>query len=138
LIALAFLCDTNTRAEEPAAERIAVLVEQLGSRDAASRGLEALGEQAIPALRHARSTSDDAEVCRRAGILLDQAEGAVRLRLTWRRHCYRQPHRSSRPVLGDIHGAIRQMTLASKDLPAPLLDARQPFVLGILPRAFNA
>jgi hypothetical protein len=55
------------------------LVQRLGSRsyherEAASAALEAVGEAALPALRHAQSRSDDAEIRRRAGSLVQMFE----------------------------------------------------------------
>jgi hypothetical protein len=57
------------------AERIAGLIKQLGHdkyprREAASRGLEAVGQQALPALRKAAAASKDAEIRRRARWLV--------------------------------------------------------------------
>ena len=62
-------------ADTEAAEKIDHLVRQLGSatfaeREAAAKALEAIGTPALEALRKAASTSDDAEVRRRAGQLV--------------------------------------------------------------------
>ncbi len=55
-------------------DRIGGLIKQLGDpkyvrREAASRGLEALGQPALPALRQAAADSKDAEIRRRAWLL---------------------------------------------------------------------
>jgi uncharacterized protein (TIGR03067 family) len=90
-IAAFHLAQPLAKADEPAASRIAILIEQLGhrdyrARDAASRDLEALGETAVLALEKARDASDDAEVRRRATMLLDHAEGLRRQRLARQLH----------------------------------------------------
>jgi hypothetical protein len=57
------------------ADRIAQLIQQLGDnkfarRQAASRDLEALGQRTLPALRKAAAASKDAEIRRRAWLLV--------------------------------------------------------------------
>jgi hypothetical protein len=61
--------------QDTQANRIAGLIKQLGdnryaSREAASKGLEAIGQQALPALRKAAAASKDAEIRRRARMLV--------------------------------------------------------------------
>src|SRR5436309_12935452 len=85
-LALAFL-PGRTSGEEPrqperaaTAQEIARLIEELGSkkfrqREEAAQALEALGEQALDALRQAAAKSDDPEVRFRAERLLTRLEG---------------------------------------------------------------
>jgi uncharacterized protein (TIGR03067 family) len=61
--------------KETEPERIARLIQQLGNdafarREAASKELDAIGEPAVAALRKAASSSDDAEIRRRAEIIV--------------------------------------------------------------------
>src|SRR2546423_1670887 len=67
---------------EPAADRVARLVKQLGhrefaKREAASKELDAIGEPALPALRKAASGGDP-EVRRRAERILQTVTGRSR------------------------------------------------------------
>ena len=69
---------TAVAADPPQADRIAALIEQLGDtkfrvREAAMRGLIALGRPAIPALRQALK-SGDLEVRMRARMVLDKIQ----------------------------------------------------------------
>jgi hypothetical protein len=62
-------------AQDTQANRIAGLIKQLGDnryarREAASKGLEAVGQQALPALRRMAVASKDAEIRRRARLLV--------------------------------------------------------------------
>ncbi len=59
------------RGNDPTLQRVAELINQLGDaafarREAASKGLEAVGEQALPALRTAAADNPDLEIRRRA------------------------------------------------------------------------
>jgi hypothetical protein len=74
------------RGDPQAAQPVARLIRQLGSprsaeREAATKRLEEIGEPALDALREAARGSNDAEVQRRAELLVDRLEEAALARL---------------------------------------------------------
>jgi hypothetical protein len=95
-VGLAFLAWGGEPDKKPDPDRIARLVKQLGddsfaAREAAGKELEAIGEPALAALRQAATSSDDAEIRRRAdGVIQALRVRAERAELsrwegTWRR-----------------------------------------------------
>jgi hypothetical protein len=93
--------------KEPATDRVARLIKQLGddafdTREAASKALEAIGEPALDALRKAAATNEDLEIRRRAeGVIRTLASRALQKELAKFAGSWKSPEGTWMKIHGD-------------------------------------